>query len=374
MAIYINDEVVNKSKLFELLSINKNSIPSPREKRFQFPTRTDKDGNKRHLHRLMCNAFSVYIPTLNREVQVRIATTQKKDKDQNFEYFPTDNAMECGEGGAVLINDEMAFLFWYINPMNRQSPFRKPSSPVFYEFLDNDHLAKVDNDIDETRIIAMSIVLGNNAWSISRLRTLAKGMGIAGVTDMTDEVVKNTLKARAYQKPSEFINMAESREVAFSGKIQEAIDAHILDLRTLNGMQRWYLGGKEVIPVQYGIDARKVLEEHISEKWYMYSDELNNLLEGITVSTNLSKPENDLSFEETGAVETLAEVDNELWKAYVELKKDYGKFEKIKKWAEQDENDPKTHVLTKKAMENNAEEIALYRKVLAAEKEGLSIA
>jgi len=363
MALYIDNEVVNKTKLFELLNVPKNSIPSPREKRFQFPSRTDQDGNRRHLGRLLCNEYAVYVPSLNRDVRVRWANSQKKDKDGNFEYFPSDNEIKAGEGGEVVVNDDMAYLFWYINPMNRQSPFRKPQAPVIYEFLDNDHLAKVSNDKDETRIIAMSIVLGNNAWPIERLRTLAKGMGIGGVDQMTAEVVKNQLKERAYKDPVTFINQAESREVAFAGKIQEAIDRHIIQLRTVNGMQRWYLNNNEIIPVQYGIDARKILDDHLSAKWYMYSDEINQTLEGTSIATNLAHAENDEHFEEAPVVETMSEVDPDVLHEYKKLKENEYKFEKVKKYAEMDLNDPKLHVLSKKAAEGLMDEINLYRQV-----------
>lgn len=368
MAIYIDDVVVNKAKLFETFGVAKNAVPSPREKRFQFPVRVDSDGNKRHLGRLMCNEYSIYVPSLNREVRVRYANSQKKDKEENFIYFPTDNEMQAGEGGEVLITDEMVFLFWYINPMNRQSPFRKPQAPVFYEFLDNDHLAKVSNNKDETRITAMSIVLGLNAWPIARLRTLAKGMGIGGVDTMTDDVVKSLLKGRAFKDPDNFINQAESREVAFVGKIQEAIDRNIIQLKTLNGMQRWYMGSNEIVPVQYGIDARKILDDHLSAKWYMYSDEINQLLDGTSIATNLSKPENDEHFEDADMIETISEIDSTVWNEYLVLKADDLKFQKIKKYAEVDLNNPATYTNTKKAVENHAEEIALYRKGLELEK------
>lgn len=368
MAIYIDNEVANKKKLFELLDIKTNSIPSSREKRFQFPVRVDTDGNKRHLGRLLCNEFSVYVPSLNREVRVRWANSQKKDKDGNFEYFPSDNTLQSGEGGEVLINDDMVFLFWYINPMNRQSQFRKPQAPVFYEFLDNDHLAKVSNDVDETRIIAMSIVLGNNAWSISRLRTLAKGMGIGGVNDMTDEVVKQTLKARAFKSPDDFINQAESREVAFSGKIQECIDRHLIDLRTVNGMQRWYLKNSEIIPVQYGIDPRKILDDHLSAKWYMYSDEITQLLTGTDIASNLASADNDEHFEQSELIETVSEVDPETWKAYCDMKKDDVMYQKIAKYADIDPETPGVHPNQKTAILKYAKEIELYKKGLELEK------
>ena len=368
MAIYIDGEVVTKSKLFELLSVPKNAVPFPREKRFKFPVRVDQDGNKRYLGRLLCNEYSIYVPSLNREVRVRWATTQKKDKDQNFEYFPTDNEMKAGEGGEVVISDEMVYLFWYINPMNRQSPFRKPQAPVFYEFLDNDHLAKVDNDRDESRIIAMSIVLGNSSWDIARLRTLAKGMGIAGVDGMTDEVVKSQLKARAFKDPETFINQAESREVAFTGKIQEAIDRNIIQLKNLNGMQRWYMGQNEIIPVQHGVDARKVLDDHLSAKWFLYSDDINQLLEGVSVSNNLNKPENDEHFGKTEKISGVAEVDNELWEAYLALKEDTFKMDRVKKYADLDLTNPGLNTNTRKAAENIKDEIALYKKGLELEK------
>lgn len=365
MAIYIDNQVVTKQKLYEILNIPERSIPFPREKRFQLPTRTDGDGNSRHLHRLMCNEFSVYLPKENREVRVRLATTQKKDKEQNFEYFPTDNALESGEKGLVVINDEMTYLFWYINPMNRQSIFRKPHGPVFYEFLDNDSLAKASNDKDEIRITAMSIILGQNAWPVSRLRTLAKGIGVGGVNDMTDEVVKNTLKGKAYADPLTFINQAESREVAFAGKIQEAIDGHIIQLRTVNGMQRWYLNGSEIIPVQYGIDARKVLDDHLSAKWYMYSDEITNSLTNVSVSSNLNSAQNDAAFTETEVAPVV--IDAELWSAYQELKKDERKMEKVMKYLDVDITNPGLNVNARAAAKRMQEEIALYKKGLALE-------
>ena len=368
MAIYINDIAVNKAKFFETLGIPSNAIPNPRRKRFQLPVRTDQDGNARHLHRLMCNEYSVYLQKENREVKVRIANTQKKDKDQNFEYFPTDNALESGEKGEVLVSDEMAFLFWYTNPMCRQSYFRKPEAPVFYEFLDNDHLAKVDNDKEESRIIAMSIILGFNAWPMSRLRTLAKGIGISGVNDMTDEVVKNQLKALAYKDPDKFINQAESREVAFSGKIQEAIDRHIIQLKTLNGMQRWYLNNTEVIPVQYGVDARKVLDDHLSAKWYMYSDEINQSLDGTSVASNLANAQNDDHFNTPEVIDTPSDMDAEVWEEYLKLKQDDIKFQKIVKYADVDITNPGVHQMTRTAAKGLQKEIALYKKGLELEK------
>lgn len=368
MGLYVNDVAVNKVKFFEALGIAQNSIPTPREKRFQFPVRTDTDGNQRHLKRLMVNEYSVYLSKENREVKVRIANTQKKDKEQNFEYFPTDNSLEAGERGEILVSDDMAYLFWYVNPMNRQSPFRKPQAPVFYEFKDNDNLAKVSNDRDEARIIAMSIVLGNNAWSISRLRTLAKGLSVPGVNDMTDEVVKSTLKERAFKDPDNFINQAESREVAFAGKIQEAIDRNLIHLKTLNGMQRWYIGQREIIPVQYGIEPRKVLDEELSSKWYMYADEVNALLENTNISTKLSAPENDKFFnQEEETIETMSEMDATVWDEYQQLVKDEIKFEKVKKYADTDLSNPGIHVATRKAAENLSSEIELYKKALAIE-------
>lgn len=366
--IFIDNEVVNKVKLFELLGIAKTSVPSPREKRFKFPHRNDADGNKRYLGRLMCNEYSVYIPNLNREVRVRWANSQKKDKDGNFEYTPTDNEMKAGEGGEIMINDDMVYLFWYLNPMNRQSPFRKPQAPVYYEFLDNDNLARVANDKDETRITAMSIVLGKNSWGITKLRTLAKGIGIGGVNDMTDSVVKNLLKERAFKDPDLFLNQAESREVEFSGKIQEAIDRNIIQLNTVNGMQRWYLKGKEIIPVQYGIEARKVLDEHLSAKWYMYSDEIRDSLEGTSIATNLASADNDEHFSQADNIETLSECDAEVWESYMNLKKDQFKFERIAKYADVDVNNAGIHPNKRKVAIDLAAEIAIYKQAIVFDK------
>lgn len=371
MAIYLDNVAVNKKQFFETLGIAANSIPTAREKRFQFPVRTDTDGNARHLKSLLVNEYSVYLPSQNREIKVRIAHSQKKDKEENFIYFPTDNSLLAGERGEVVVSDEMAFLFWYVCPMNRQSQFRKSQAPVFYEFKDNEAMAKISNTKDESRIIAMSIVLGNHSWSISKLRTLAKGLKIAGVDDMTDEVVKATLKARAYTDPDVFINQAESREVAFSGKIQEAIDRNIIQLKNLNGMQRWYLGGKEVIPVQYGIDARQILDDELSSNWPKYYVDLDNLLNGSTISTRLASADNDAAFaKDETVISTLSEMDAIVWDEYLALQKDEFKFEKIKKYADVDLSNPGIHVMTRKAAEGLASEIEIYKKGLALEAAG----
>lgn len=366
--IFVDNEIVTKQKMFTLLGVPENSIPRSREKRFRFNTRVDSDGNKRHLKTLLCNEYSVYVPSINRDVRVRWANQQKKDKEGNFEYFPSDNTLESGEAGEARINDEMVFLFWYVCPFNRQSPFRKAGGMTYYEFLDNDHLAKTANEIEETRIMALSLIFGLNSWPISRLKMLAKGMGIAGVDDMTNDVVKTILRERAYKDPSLFLNQAESREVQFSGKIQEAIDRHIITLSSVNGMQRWYLGSKEIIPVQYGIDARTILDDHLSAKWYMYSDEINNLLEGTTVASNLAQAENDDHFSGAEPIETMSEVDAVLWNEYLDLKKDKFKFEKIEKYADVDINNAGIHPNKRKVAVELAEEIALYKKMQGFDK------
>jgi hypothetical protein len=156
--------------------------------------------------------------------------------------------------------------------------------------------------------------------------------------------------------------------VVFNGKVQEAIDRHILDLKSLNGMQRWYLGSREILPVQYGLDPRKVLDDELSSKWYMYADDINAALDHTNIGTNLANAENDEHFKTVDAViETPSEMSAEAWTSYQELKKDEIKLEKVKKYLDTDLSNPGLHALTRKAAESVQEEIALYKQGLKQE-------
>jgi hypothetical protein len=253
--------------------------------------------------------------------------------------------------------------------MCEQSPFRDKQQMYYYGFKDDNATATRDMELEEKRILANSIIVGPLAWTEVKLKHLAKGMGIQGVDDMMPMVIKNELRKLAYKDPVDFFNKANSKEVIFTGKIQEAIDMKILVLKSLNGMQRWYLGSEEVLPIAFGQNALIELKNHMAEKWYLYADKIKDALEGVSLSSKINNPMNDVAFEDEPEVTTQrirAELSPEEIEVLKEIReKDYI-LDKCKKWWNLDFNDPKLHPGTKKGMEAAMPYIEAYRKAREA--------
>lgn len=330
MALYIDDKAMTKKEALEFLKISPSFIPQVRRKIIQCVTKQiDKDKVRPPKSIGGKPQYLIYVPHLEKEVAVRFATSQRKDKDQNFVYpHPKTIALHPAEDGTVLIPDELEFLFWFLRPMCEQSPFRNKDTQFFYGFKDDHAKATSDMEREERYIRAIGILVGPSAWTDVQLKHLAKGMNIMGVDDMSSMVVKNELKKLAYKDPTVFYNKANSREVIFSGKIQEAIDAKVLVLKMLNGMQRWYLKNEEVLPVSYGQDPLVELKNHMAEKWYLYSDKINEGLAGVDLESKLNNTINDAAFEETKVPE--AKIRAELTPEEIEILKEI----KSKDWLE----------------------------------------
>jgi hypothetical protein len=265
--------------------------------------------------------------------------------------------------GTCLIPDELEFLFWFLRPMCLQSPMRRPEQVSFYQFQDHNERAERDLEMEEERMKAMSIFLGRDAWPDAQLKTLAKGLNIAGVDDMTPLVVKSELKKLAYKNPREFYTRASSRDIIFSGKIQEAIDGKVFVLKSLNGMQRWYMGAEELLPITYGQDPLNELKNMMAEKWYLYADKVNDALAKNDISAKLNNPVNDAVFKAEPELKIKAELTDKELKFLAEIKKNDWLEEKMKKIHAYDKSEPdKMHPSQLKSWKENEEMYEAWKK------------
>lgn len=375
MAIYIDDLVQNgKKEVCASLGLDYHSIPTTRRKVLELRTRViDDKGTKRSMKSLGGKPeYVVFCPHLGREVKVRYARMQRKDKDGTPSYpDPKTLFLLPAEDGSVLINDDLEFIFWYLHPMCAHSPFFKKGSESAFEFQDHDAKATAEVEREEAYINAMSIIVGMSAWSDTELKHLAKGMNVVGVDDMTPAVVKQNLKNLAKRDPILFYNRANSREIVFSGKVQEAIDRKVLHTQTVNGMTRWYLKDKEILPLAYGQDALTELKKHLADKWYLYSDDIERELSGVSVKTALESPQNDAAFEKLPKVPTL-EMPASMTPEQVELLKKIRAAtwleEKMQKIDTYDLSDPDLHPGKKASYEKYKD----YYHAWKAEKEALA--
>lgn len=366
MAIYLDDAVMNgKKDVLSYLKLDDKTIPTTRRKELEvLGGKKDKDGNMRICKSIYGVAeYSVYVPMLGREVKVRLASNRRPTKDNGFSYTPKNIGIEPAEDGSVLLTDELEFIFWFLRPMNRQSPFRKVNQKAYYEFKDNDAKAVLEGEIETTRMDAMSMIYGSNRRTFKELRELAKGMNMAGVDDMTDAVVQSNLKKLIDSDPIAFYNKANSREIIFSGKVQQAIDMDVLTIRNINGMKRWFLLNDEILPLQHGVDEVKALKELLSTQWYIYADQFEAAVQGRDIQANLANPANDLAFEQHEsfkAPESKSELNATTIQKLKEIEADPYLKEKVEKYMNVDVEDPSVHAKTKEAYHKHKEYIDAY--------------
>jgi hypothetical protein len=373
MAIYLDDKVMNgKKEVLQYLKLEPTAVPTTRRTELEVLGGTkDRDGNL-----IICKSiygtaeYTVFVPMLGREVKVRLAKMQRPNKDKGFDYTPKNIGIEPAEDGSVLITDELEFVFWYLRPMNRQSPFRPRNSKIFYEFKDNEAKANAEAELEERMIDAMSLIYGENRKSQSELKEIAKGLNVPNVDDMSLKLIQSELGKKAKADPIGFYNSATSREIIFSGKIQNAIDLGVLEVRNINGMKRWYLSGEEILPLANGVeDDVKALKDFLATQWYLYADSIQNGLEGKTLATTLNAPENDGWFStEHKTPEIKAEMNATLNKELKDILKEIEETpflkEKIEKWSVIDPEDNSVHAATRKAMEKNQHYIDAYKESL----------
>ena len=373
MSIYLDDQVMNGTNaVLKYLGVDKSLIPTTRRKLFEVKGgKTDRDGNLRICKSIYGVAqYTIHVPILGRQVKVRIASNQTPNKDKGFLYSPKNIGLEPSEDGSVLVQDEEQFLFWFLRPMNKQSPFRSEFEKVYYEYMDNEDKAKTSIALEEARINAMSIIVGDNRWSVTKLKSLAKGLEVQNVDDMSTVILQEALKKIAYADPIAFYSNATSRDIIFSGKIQDAIDKDILTVKTMNGMKRWYLSDREILPLQHSEDPNIALKNFLAQNWHLYADEIQAGIDGKSQSTFLNSPENDAFFQEEEkhiTPETLSHVDGQIVYDLKQMDIKDEEFEKIKKIAEYDLSDPNLHHSKRKSYEMNKEAVDAYKESLKAE-------
>lgn len=380
MSLFLDDRKVTVPELCKELGIDIKDVPyKKRQKEFEQNMPRNADGSPkrdRDSGRYLCTrkvtgspAFSVYVKSIGYDVKVRYATTQRKVKDGDFEYQPKIIDMIPGEDGVAAIQDDQQFVFWFLHPWNLHSPFHELGAPHYFEYKDDEAQSRASNDHEENMINALGYIVGQHSKSIRELRALAKGLNFTGVDDMTDEVLKKALRDYARRDPVLFMNHIESRETVFSGMIQDAIDKEVLVTQSINGMVRWYLNGKEILPVTYGMDPLVALKSEMADKWHLYAKDVQEAIAGVDIKSKLNLPEKDEVFADSmpHEIQYKAELTDEQRRILAKMKEEAWYEEKIKKLAAIDPNDENVHHATRKSYEANKEAVEAYKAAIAKE-------
>ncbi|WP_418360166.1 hypothetical protein [Sphingobacterium detergens] len=294
-AIYIDDKKVGLKELFSELGIENNLPKNVRERIFELRNIVkDRLNGGVRMPRSFGGVpeYTVYSKKHQHNVKIRFAISQTHRKDKEPLYQPVLLSLIPDAKGQIEIHDDVEFIFWYLHPLHEFSPFRKKDAGYDFKYLNKDGIAAQEVSKHEYYINAISVIVGDKSWNILKLRQFAKGLRIPGVDDLTDSQVKKILIDLAEKNPVDFYQKTQVSDHHFDGFIQDAIDKGILEKKSINGLERWYLSGEELLPIQYGVDAHQSLSDHIAINAKELLPKIKNALVGQTKSAILNTAEN----------------------------------------------------------------------------------
>lgn len=371
--LYVDDVNVGVKELYAVLDIDPKSIPGRLERIFEInPDRVRKDehGNDKTPRRLgLPTRFNVYSKKEGKVVTIRYAENTTQTSRKGYVETIYKPAQLYINGREEMVSDDIAYVFMYIHPDCFNSPFRPLDAGFRYVFKDAEAAAKRDLLKDEQEIRAMSLILGDNAYSMTELRQIAKGMNVPSVDRLSDYEVKNELKKKAKENPNKFFDDARSNSIVFNGLIQDAVDKQIITLSTANGYKRWYFQNNEVCVIPSGANEMEALRKAIVEHMD-YIPEIITAIEGKSTENELDKPENQHYFEQyrkSGNI-TRADVSKNLQSENKNLDEDQRHAENIQKLAEEEKAEiqgiKKMHFKRKDLLEKFRVEVDAYNASL----------
>lgn len=298
--LYVDDVPVGVKELYEVLGIDPKSIPNKLARVFEIhpnKIRKDEQGNEKTPRRLgIPTKFNAFIKSKGMNVTVRYAREVQKDNKNGYVTLRYSPGQLWINGREENVIDDIEYAFRYIHPDCYNSPFRQLNGTFRYLFKDVEANANADLLKDEQEMRAMSLIIGNNAWAVSQLRQVAKGLHISGVDALTDAEVKNRLKMLAKANPNQFFDDARSRNIQFSGLLQDVVDQNVVKIVSNNGFRRWHFVNQEICVIPSGANEMEALRQAVANDMELIP-QFKTALEGRTVESVLDKPENQKFFD-----------------------------------------------------------------------------
>lgn len=266
------------------------------------------------------------------------------------------------EGLSLALTDDQKtkFFFLYIHTYNKQSPlnFGKPNPNCIYQFNDTAKLAKEEDDKEELLFEALTLLKGLGEL---QLRQVAKGYKMPNIDDLQEVEVRKLVRAKLKENPAQFTLDLESNEIAIEGIIQDALDKQIITM-SLNGNVRTYiLGDKQLAQISVGNPPMPYLRSEIESNLEHYFPLLSNGIQAKVSASVLKKPENNKYFDQfkrkTDEPHVHTTLDKDDKKVVSETAAEKEAADKLRKYFDQDVNNPELHYASKKAMLEKAEQI-----------------
>lgn len=266
---FIDDTEVGVSELLSVLGVDRTLI-NKKSREFEINpqmVKRDKQGNPKFPRALgIGTKITVHSKKYDRNVDVRIVETVKKRESRSGFVNVYSPQQIFIHGRYRHASNYEEFIWMMINPDSEGSPFRAQNARWRYRFVDVEAIDSAEIEAERIRIRAMSLIVGDNAYTITQLRQIAKGMNIPNVDDMAPDSVRKELRKIAVQNPVAFYNACTGKEVVFNGMVQDAIDRGVLELKSSDGLRRWVFENEELGFVQANSDSVTIIRNIVLER------------------------------------------------------------------------------------------------------------
>jgi hypothetical protein len=299
--LYLDDVEVSVKQIYELLGIDKNTVPNTVEKEFEVHTRfihKDNLGNIKTPQVGIQTSCKVWSEKKGMYSKLRIAETVT-------ETGVGENKVKVYKPGQLYIKNrfksatsEQEFIYMFLMPDCEQSPFRDTEKMARYVFKNNETIATSAVEYERRRARAIGVVTGDNSLTINQLRQIAKGMNIDNVSRLSDDEVKSALISIAIKNPNKFFDDCRNKDVIFNGIVQDAIDMKLITQDTSDGVRRWKFEGEEIVIVTGGADSLKTLRDTLAERALEMIPRLKDAISGRTAKQFLQDPQLDKLFDD----------------------------------------------------------------------------
>jgi len=194
--------------------------------------------------------------------QLTSAPTKNGDKPLKRHQIDGGKNKKSFELQASQLED---YIVYYLHPNCADN--KNKSTVKLWEIKDTE--AESDAILSENDALYEALTIINDAKAnIKKFRLLAKAMGYLGIDSMTDKEVRATLSKAVVSDAQQFLNKYNDERVMLKGRIIDAVDKNVIELR-VDGGNGWWMWGKgslkgtKLVVVRAGEDKDEVLLNYV---------------------------------------------------------------------------------------------------------------
>lgn len=222
--------------------------------------------------------------------EIRYSTSKANVKDKNGKIDVVFSPKKVTFDEDTIPSKIDLAVFMYLHPKCKNSPFRTDDSPIWtYEYKDKEKIAGASVSKGDVMLKALNHA---KSYKGDDLVLMAKGMGIANASNMTELEIQASLTEIAMANPAKYLEKTEKQVTVLDGKIIDAIDKGVFIMVEKYGVHQWNWNfgpnkGQTICEItNNGIPANDFLITHIKMNLAKYYDEIMSARDNINADAS----------------------------------------------------------------------------------------